>query len=56
MRKKYDPREFQRALDQRNEAARTAAKDFADDLASNRLDPKSPVFNQGQSVEEDTPK
>ena len=29
MRKKYDPREFQRQLERRNEAARAAAAQFA---------------------------
>jgi hypothetical protein len=51
MRKKFDPREFQKALDQRNDAARIAAKAFFDDFQGGRIDSKSSTFNQGEPPE-----
>lgn len=54
MRKKYDPREFQKALDRRNDAAKSAAKEFFDGLQGGRIDSKGSTFNQGEPPEGST--
>ncbi len=51
MRKKYDPREFQRQLERRNEAARAEAAEFAKALA----EPAAAAEEGGAAAAADAP-
>ena len=53
MRKKYDVRELAKALEERNEAARVAAAQFALDVGEGRLNSLAEDFNQGQGLASD---
>lgn len=55
MRKKYDPREFEKGLERRDEAARAAAKEFFENVQGGRLDPQGAGFNQGEPPDEGAP-
>ena len=51
MRAKFDPREQEKGLQLRNEEAQQAAKDFAEQLLTGKLNPAANDFNQGESTE-----
>ena len=48
MRRRYDPRELAKALEERNAAAQAAAANFGAALASGGFDPAAAGFNQGE--------
>ena len=55
MKRRFDPRGMEKAIQERNEAAQKAATSFAEDLKAGILDPKSEDFNQGAGIAVEEP-
>jgi len=50
VRRQFDPREHQKAVDQRNKIAASTASNFLEDWENGKLDPTAEDFNQGNGA------